>query len=346
MVSTALFVRQLEEAGHTETDAARGMFFAAEALARDLAARGNQAGVAALEELHLEFKVGGRRGSTPVAGTLPVSSTRFSRTAPAQTRARSAAVRVRNRESLMERLEALRGQYADDKKKLTFLKEAERLFNPLQVSVCPACLSALDHAPSIDGGACGLCGNQVSNETGVMTLGVAADAIEASADPQLSVADDGSIDHAVAVLTAELKATTRRLDELTDYWNRLDDDLMTLRSVQDAADRAVEEAAEALNGAADVPAPYLAGRDDLNRRRAEAGLRQQSAEAGLRLWARVQAADDSAQRLAGLAAQLRADRKDAANRPDRAAVVVRLSTRFGEILRATRNSTSRTSMTG
>ena len=48
-----------------------------------------------------------------------------------------AALRVRNRESLMDRLAALRGQYADDKKKLTFLKEAEHLFNPLQVSVCP-----------------------------------------------------------------------------------------------------------------------------------------------------------------------------------------------------------------
>jgi len=55
-LTTALFVRQLEEAGHTETDAARGMFFAAEALARDLAARGNEAGVAALEELHLEVQ--------------------------------------------------------------------------------------------------------------------------------------------------------------------------------------------------------------------------------------------------------------------------------------------------
>jgi hypothetical protein len=52
----ALFVRQLEEAGHVETDAARGLFFAAEALARDLAAAGNRAGVNALNELHLEVQ--------------------------------------------------------------------------------------------------------------------------------------------------------------------------------------------------------------------------------------------------------------------------------------------------
>ncbi len=51
----ALFVRQLLEAGHVETDAARGLFFAAEALARDLASRGDHAGVLAFEELHLEI---------------------------------------------------------------------------------------------------------------------------------------------------------------------------------------------------------------------------------------------------------------------------------------------------
>jgi hypothetical protein len=55
-MATALFVRQLEEAGYLETDAARGLFFAAEALARDLAARGNGAGTAALRELHLDIQ--------------------------------------------------------------------------------------------------------------------------------------------------------------------------------------------------------------------------------------------------------------------------------------------------
>ncbi|RDI35356.1 hypothetical protein DFR72_1011107 [Lentzea flaviverrucosa] len=52
----ALFVRQLEAAGNVETDAARGLFFAAEALARDLAAAGNKAGVSALNELHLDVQ--------------------------------------------------------------------------------------------------------------------------------------------------------------------------------------------------------------------------------------------------------------------------------------------------
>jgi len=50
----ALFVRQLEEAGQSETDAARGLFFATEALFRDWTAKGDEQAIAALEEVHLE----------------------------------------------------------------------------------------------------------------------------------------------------------------------------------------------------------------------------------------------------------------------------------------------------
>jgi hypothetical protein len=252
----------------------------------------------------------------------------------AQTRARDAAVRVRNRESLMERLGALRGQYADDKKKLTFLKEAERLFNPLHVSACPACLSALEAPPSADGGVCSLCGQQISYDHGVLTLGSAVDATESSPNvgPEQPSTEDTAAEHAVAVLQAELKATTRRLDELTDYWIRLDEDLKALRSDQEAADRAAEEAATALDRVTDVPAPYLATRDDLARRLTNARLRQETTEAGLRLWTRVKAAEDSAERLSGQARRLRAEHRETASRPDRTAVVSRLSERFGEIL--------------
>jgi hypothetical protein len=56
------------------------------------------------------------------------------------------------------------GQYADDKKKPTFLKEAEQLFDPLHVTVCPACLSTLDFPPVLVDGACTLCGHEVEPE--------------------------------------------------------------------------------------------------------------------------------------------------------------------------------------
>ncbi|GCE75414.1 hypothetical protein [Cellulomonas biazotea] len=50
----ALFVRQLREAGKVETDAARGLFFAADALVRDITARENVDASSAIAELHLQ----------------------------------------------------------------------------------------------------------------------------------------------------------------------------------------------------------------------------------------------------------------------------------------------------
>jgi hypothetical protein len=233
----------------------------------------------------------------------------------------------------MERLSALRAQYADDKKKLTFLREAERLFDPLQVRTCPACLSTLGQVPAVEAGHCSLCAQTVALADGTLTLGVVADTANSPEDDQSTGdPDETALQHTFAILEAEVKATTRRLDELTDYWNRLDIDLKQLRVAQEEADRAVGEAAAALNNAANLPAPFLATRDDLARRRGEALLRQQTAETGLRLWARVQAAEETATRLAGQAALLRAERREIANRPDRSAVITRLSRRFGEIL--------------
>ena len=54
VLSDALFVVQLETAGHAETDAAKGFFFAAEAMARDVAGRGVTAEISALTEAELE----------------------------------------------------------------------------------------------------------------------------------------------------------------------------------------------------------------------------------------------------------------------------------------------------
>lgn len=52
--SDSLFVVQLENAGHSETDAAKGFFFAAEAMARDVAGRGLPGEVGALVEAEME----------------------------------------------------------------------------------------------------------------------------------------------------------------------------------------------------------------------------------------------------------------------------------------------------
>lgn len=246
--------------------------------------------------------------------------------------ARAAAVRVRDRQSLMERLAALRGQYADDKKKLTFLKEAERLFNPLQVSVCPACLSTLGSSPEVIDGKCSLCRHDIRVGDGDLALGSTIDAIESQLDSPDASSGESDLDRTIAVLEAEHKAVSRRLDELSSYWDRLDEDLGALYEAQRAADQSVDEAAAALDQAATLPAPYLAARDDLNRRLANAVVREQVTNSGLRLWARLQAAEDTAQRLAVQSAQLRAEQKQTSNRPDRNAIIRQISNRFGDIL--------------
>ena len=181
-------------------------------------------------------------------------------------------------------------------------------------------------------GACSLCGHELPFEEGTLNLGIAADDIESGSGPNPALDGEQDLVKTMAIIEAEHKATSRRLDELTDYWNRLDADLKVLSAAQDTADGIVEETARVLDRAANVPAPYLAARDNINRQLTGALVREQATGAGLRLWARLQATEQGAERLAGQAAQLRAERKEASNRPDRSAIITRLSNRFGEIL--------------
>ena len=257
------------------------------------------------------------------------------RLAAAQEATRNAGIRVRNRESLLERLAALRGQYADDKRKLNFLKEAEHLFDPLQVQYCPACLCRLSAEPEILSGSCTLCGHEISASDGALNLGSAEE--QSRSNGEFAEADEHDQDvrphiGGVVVLEAELRATTRRLDELNSYWSRLDTDLTRLRLEQDEAGRTAQELAGSLDRVVELPAPFLALRDDLMRRRSDALLKAQSAEAGLRLWDRVRHAEDELDRLQGLAARLRSERSQSKQQADRAEVVRALSARFGEVL--------------
>src|SRR6185312_2693573 len=130
------------------------------------------------------------------------------RVGTAQDAATAATVRLRDRTSLLSRLAALRAQYADDKKKLTFLTEAEKLFDPLNVVTCPACMSALASPPSVDNGQCTLCGTDLEAGAGAARNG-------AESESERSPSDERRL------VEAELRAVTRRLAELNDYWERL-----------------------------------------------------------------------------------------------------------------------------
>jgi hypothetical protein len=72
------------------------------------------------------------------------------------------AARLRDRETLLRRLLPLRGQYAEDERKLVFFQEADQLFDPLRVRVCPACMQELPKPVEIQaGGTCSLCDQHI-----------------------------------------------------------------------------------------------------------------------------------------------------------------------------------------
>lgn len=247
------------------------------------------------------------------AGAISEMRARLDR---AQSASSEATVRARGRVSLLARLTALRAQYADDKKKLTFLREAERLFNPLDVVTCPACMSRLATAPSLVDGVCSLCHNHVGADGGAK-------------ETQTS-SPEGSSGH--DLIESELQAVSRRLADLNDYWARLDADRTRLEQMRDDAEEAVERLAEALDRVVETPAPWLAERDALTSRRAQAQLEEQFAEAGLRVWQRVSDAQQRRERLEVTLRRLRAERASSKKRPDRAAVIRALSERFTAIL--------------
>jgi hypothetical protein len=232
--------------------------------------------------------------------------------ATAQRAAKAAAVRIRDRDSLMARLTVLRTQYADDKKKLMFLREAERLFNPLNVTTCPACLTTLVASPAPVDGVCSLCRSHV--------------------DPADTTTGQSERSPAQDLVVSELRAVSRRLNDLNDYWTRLDADRVRLRQALDAAEADEARLAAEVDRVVEAPAPWLAERDTLTSRRAEALLGAQYAEAGLRVWQRVADAREVRERLEVALNRLRTERSTSRNRPDREAVVRALSTRFETIL--------------
>jgi hypothetical protein len=233
--------------------------------------------------------------------------------AQAQANARAARVRLRDRESLLDRLHALRAQYADDRRKLNFLKDAERLFDPLQVVVCPSCLTPLVDPPHIADGTCSLC---------------------LSPFPAARDDTDGDSERGgTAILEAELRALTRRMDGLNAYVERLEAHAVALRDESRAADRVADDAAQALDRVLTSPAPWLALRDDLQRRLSDARLAAQEATAGIAVWERVDRADQELARRQAEVTRLTEQRRTAKPRPDRQSVIRKLSQRFGAIMR-------------
>lgn len=136
--------------------------------------------------------------------------------------------------------------------------------------------------------------------------------------------------------TAELRAAKARLAELTGYLEELERDLPELREkLERAQETEARAAAEVDSATAHAVTPYLAQRDALARRREDAVAAIQRAVSGLRLVQSLERRADHVARQESLAQSLREELATETSdrlRPDRAAVIARVSERYRQIL--------------
>jgi septal ring factor EnvC (AmiA/AmiB activator) len=213
--------------------------------------------------------------------------------------------RIRDRETLLRRLLPLRGQYAEDERKLAFFSEAKRLFDPLSVRVCPSCLQELSETPEIKGGRCSLC------------------------DQELAEVDD-PID-----VEAERAAIRVRLRAVGKYIDEVEEELATVSSERKALEREEAEFQRVLDSdLAETLAPYVAQRDALVRDVARSEARRGELSRQLSWLEAVDRRTAELVRLSERITELRAERSELeSNRPSRDLVVADLTKRFDGILR-------------
>ena len=218
-----------------------------------------------------------------------------------------ASTRIRDRQSLLDRLNALRLDYSEDLRKLTFLQQAERVFDPFHIDACPACLNALSHPTTPHDGMCGLCGQPVGHP------------IEERAG-------------ASETIQRESRAVSSRLSSLVEYLGRLTEELSVFEQRRDAASARFNSAVHALDQASELPAPFLAARDSLSAQLADKKGDLERHRLGARLWDRVERAHTEWQLRLGVAAAIRKERAAVTSRVDRATVIRSVSERFEQIL--------------
>jgi hypothetical protein len=223
-----------------------------------------------------------------------------------QTDTRRATSVLRDRETLLTRLLPLRGQYAEDERKLVFLAEATQVFDPLGVTTCPSCLQPLSDEPKVVDGKCTLCLQPL--------LPSGDQQIDVDAERRSIVARLRAIDRYIAEVETEASGARRQLER--------------------AQALEAEARAELDSDVGSRLAPFVADRDRLVRsiEAAKATIAEIDRQIGYR-----EAVDRRTGELEALEArmeQLSAElRHLQAARPDKDLVLVELSTRFAELLK-------------
>jgi hypothetical protein len=217
------------------------------------------------------------------------------------------AARLRDRQSLLERLMPLRAQYAEDERKLVFFDEAKRLIDPLSIERCPVCLERLPQAPTIAHGSCTLCGQEPA-----------------------------PVQETAFAFDRERRSLRARIRDLDAYTEQVE------QQVADASAELLRLQADEARLAADLDArtardlsPFVAQRDHLSRESGERLAAVRELERAVRWHEAVERREANVAqlmaRLAAVADELEELRSD---QPDRDAVVRRLSERFAALLTA------------
>ncbi|MGB3439810.1 MAG: hypothetical protein WBA97_13760 [Actinophytocola sp.] len=244
----------------------------------------------------------------------------------ASRQAQQAATLVRDRETQVRRLVPLRAQYAADITKLTMLAEARMLFDPLQVKVCPACLTTLCDAPHIADGHCTLCSSGVTVHA--VQTSKASTSVNGTAP-----STDGLETEAKFDVSSELRATKARLAEITTFVEELESDLGRLRVEAEQANHVEAGLAREVDAATnDAVSPYLSQRDDLMRQQQAAAASVDRAKTAIRMLDSLDRRGATVTRLEANVAALRAEMNEAAIQPDRNDVIHRISERYVAIL--------------
>ncbi|WP_219823314.1 hypothetical protein [Nocardia nova] len=253
-----------------------------------------------------------------------------SRHRDAARRAQQAAALLRDRETQLRRFIPLRAQYADDITKLTMLAEARMLFDPLQVKVCPACLTTLREAPHISDGHCTLCTSEVTTQ---QTEQVEPGRAQNGNIRAALTSSDRAMTEAKFDVSSELRATKSRLAEITQYVEELDAELGRLRTAAEVADTAEAELARAVDAATNkAVSPFLSQRDDLMRQQQAAAANLERARTAIKMLDSLDRRAAAVTRLETALNALRRELEQATVQPDRNDVIHRISERYAGIL--------------
>lgn len=179
---------------------------------------------------------------------------------------------LRDRQTLLRRLDPLRSQYADDLRKLEMLEESQLLFGSLAVVTCPACFSNLDGPPDVVNGQCSLC-------HGNLTAPAAVDA-DAGTGGQGSTPPEtrsAPVDNAAQVefsVAREQRSVRRRLEQLKEFISEVATEVRQLEDQLEGEQQQVVAAQVALDDAtSQTIAPFISERDAIAGRVAASSAR-------------------------------------------------------------------------